>query len=123
MTVAEDGNDPSTNQNEDEVDDYYMFGVEHDDFDVDLLSDEEAQPRELPAIENHVKTEDEGLIFYQELVWLENFFLWTEFTLWIADTKEPKEDNIAGIYKVLDIKNTKKGIDPSYVSYLNFYLI
>ena len=59
----EDGNDPSTNQNEDEVDDYYMFGVEHDDFDVDLLSDEEAQPRELPAIENHVKTEDEGLIF------------------------------------------------------------
>ena len=56
----EDANDPSANQNEDEVDDYYMFGVEHDDFDVELLSDEEVQHWELPASESTIDVKVEG---------------------------------------------------------------
>jgi len=91
-SFMEDANDPSANQNEDEVDDYYMFGVEHDDFDVELLSDEEVQHWELPASESTIDVKVEGVN---------------------EGVKEPREDNIASIYKVLNIKNTKNDIDPS----------
>ena len=70
--------DPSANQQEDseENDDYYMFGVEHNDFQlVDLVEDEEApsQQRELPAI--GVKIEDAtGGAFDEGCIWSKMFF-------------------------------------------------